>query len=73
MIIDGQLNYFWHFCWIRPFETWFGCIIRIRIIGKWISFMEKVLRRIFPGGRSGERMAGAVLLCDGCPSGLFNS
>ena len=34
----------------------------IRIIGKWISFMEKCLRRCFPAGKRGEQAAGVFLL-----------
>lgn len=34
----------------------------IRIIGKWISLMEKCLRRSFPSGKRGERLAGVFLV-----------
>ena len=34
----------------------------IRVIGKWISLMEKCLRRCFPKDRRGERLAGIFLM-----------
>lgn len=34
----------------------------IRIIGKWISFIEKCLRRCFPASKRGEQTAGICLL-----------
>jgi len=62
MIIDRIIKLFLAFLLDSAFGDPVWLYHPIRIIGKWISFMEKVLRRIFPGGRSGERMAGAVLL-----------
>ena len=40
----------------------------VRIIGKGISFFERILRNIFPAGRKGERIAGVllVILIVGC-------
>lgn len=40
----------------------------VRIIGKGISFFERILRKIFPSGRKGERIAGVllVILIVGC-------
>lgn len=34
----------------------------VRIIGKGISVMEKVLRKVFPASKTGERIAGGVLV-----------
>lgn len=34
----------------------------IRVIGEWISLTEKGLRRIFPSGKTGERLAGVFLV-----------
>ena len=34
----------------------------IRVIGKWISLMEKCLRRCFPVNQRGERLAGIFLV-----------
>ena len=62
MIIDRIIKLFLAFLLDSAFGDPVWLYHPIRIIGKWISFMEKVLRRIFPGGRSGERMSGAVLL-----------
>lgn len=62
MIIDRIIKLFLAFLLDSAFGDPVWLYHPIRIIGKWISFMEKVLRRIFPGDRSGERMAGAVLL-----------
>ena len=62
MIIDRIIKLFLAFLLDSAFGDPVWLYHPIRIIGKWISFMEKVLRRIFPGGRYGERMAGAVLL-----------
>lgn len=38
----------------------------VRIIGNGISFLEKILRRIFPGTERGERNAGLVLVVIVC-------
>lgn len=61
MIIDRIIQLFLAFLLDSIFGDPVWLYHPIRIIGKWISLMEKHLRRIFPKDRHGERLAGAVL------------